>query len=183
MQPRSYISPEEYLALEAVAETKHEYWDGHLVAMAGASLEHNLIKDNLAAELKQRLRERGCRVVTSDQRVQLGVRYVYPDVVVVCSEPALSDSRPPSLVNPDLLVEVSSDSTSDRDRQDKLVAYTQLASLKEYWIVEPGRAFVTQFIRRGEEWVVHTFLGSEATLKSDHFGIEIPLNDIYALVL
>lgn len=183
MQPRSYISPEEYLALEAVAETKHEYWDGHLVAMASPSLEHNLIKDNLAAELKQRLRERGCRVVTSDQRVQLGVRYVYPDVVVVCGEPELSDSRPPSLVNPDLLVEICSDVTNDRDYLDKLVAYMGLDSLHEYWIVDSGRAFVTQFIRRGEEWIVHAFLGAEATLDSDHFGIKIPLNDIYALAL
>lgn len=183
MQPRSYISPEEYLALEAVSETKHEYWDGALVAMAGASMEHNLVKDNLAFALKQRLQTKGCRIVTSDQRVQVDARYYYPDVVVVCDPPQFNDTRPPSLLNPNLLVEVSSESTVDADRLDKLIAYTRISSLQEYWIVNPDKALIIQYTQQEGKWVFHAVLGLEATLKSDHFVVEIPLKEIYALVL
>jgi len=183
MQPRSYISPEDYLALEAVSETKHEYWDGALVAMAGASMEHNLVKDNVAFALKQRLQANGCRIVTSDQRVQVDARYYYPDVVLVCDPPQFNNTRPPSLLNPNLLIEVSSESTRDVDRDDKLIAYTRITSLQEYWIIDPERVLIVQYKRHNGEWVFHAVLGLESTLKSDHFEVEIPLKEIYALVL
>ena len=183
MQPNSHTTPEAYLKLDAASDIKHEYWDGQVIAMAGAEPEHNKITANLTYELIARLRSRSCSVVGGDQRVQVESRYVYPDVVVTCSEEIYTDTRPRTLVNPDLIIEVLSESTGEQDRGDKLVAYMRMASLQEYWLVEPDRPLVLQYLRRAEEWVLHAVLGLESTVQSEHFGIEIPMRDIYMLVL
>ncbi len=182
MQPDAYVTLEAYLALDAETDIKHEYWDGQVVAMAGAEPEHNQLTANLATEFNTRLRLRGCRVFVADQRVRVGDRYVYPDVVVTCHEPVYTDTHPRTLTNPELLVEVLSPSTTERDLEDKLLAYTRLDSLKEYWIVSSGRPLVMRYVRRGQEWVLRAVLGQESMVHSDHFGIEIPMSDLYLLV-
>ena len=128
---RNRTSRPRYLAAEAEADVRHEYAAGRVVAMAGASEAHNLIKDNVRTELHARLRSRGCRVTTSDQRVKAGASYRYPDVVLHCGAGTFSDDHPPMLLDPELLVEVVSGSTSEADRVDKLVEYTQIGSLRE----------------------------------------------------
>ncbi len=182
MQPDSYVTLEAYLALDADADVKHEYWDGQVIAMAGAEPEHNQLTANLATEFNTRLRSQGCRVAVADQRVRVGQSYVYPDVVVVCRDPDYLDTRPRTLTNPELIVEVLSSSTTERDLEDKLLAYTRLDSLKEYWIVSSARPLVMRYARRDQEWVLHAVLGMETTVQSDHFGLEIPMIDLYALV-
>ena len=123
------------------------------------------------------------RIGTSDQRVKISeTRYVYPDVVVLCGEPEYTDESLPSLVNPELLVEVTSDSTSDRDHQEKLEAYLNLDPLREYWIASPSRALITQYVRRGDEWVVRSVADRDARLRCDALDVELPLDAIYALV-
>ncbi len=182
MQPDTSISPDAYLTFDADSPIKHEYWDGQVFAMAGAEPEHNQIAFNLALELGRRLRPEGCRGAVGDQRVQVGERYVYPDVVFVCNEPVYADTRPRTLLNPDLLVEVLSASTLERDLEFKLLAYTGLESLKEYWIVSSSQPLVMQYIRRGETWILQGVMGLDAVVQSDSFGLAIPLQDIYALV-
>jgi Uma2 family endonuclease len=175
---------EEYLSLDAEAdEVRYEYLDGRVWALAGGTPPHNLVKDNIQGEFYAALRPRGCRSFTSDQRVKLADgRYVYPDVVVVCGPPEYTDESPPSLVNPELLVEVTSSSTADRDHQDKLGAYLQLDSLQEYWIASPSRVLVTQYVRQGDEWIVRSVRDREAVLQCEALDIELSLSDIYALV-
>jgi len=177
------LSVEEYLSLDAETdEGRYEYLDGRVWLLAGASPDHNLVKDNIQGELYSVLRPRGCRSFTSDQRVKISeTRYVYPDVVVLCGEPEYTDESP-SLVNPELLVEVTSDSTSDRDHQEKLEAYLNLESLREYWIASPSRALITQYVRRGDEWVVRSVADRDARLRCDALDVGLPLDAIYALV-
>ena len=182
LQTEPYVSPEDYLAAEQQAKHRHEYAGGYVLAMAGASENHNLIKDNLRSELHRRLRERGCRITTSDQRVKTGASYRYPDVVMHCGEGTFSDGSPPSLLNPELLIEVTSASTAETDRIDKLTEYTEIESLREYWIAEQDRALVTQYVRDGDDWRVRFVRGLEAVLQSEHYGMEIPMADLYALV-
>ena len=175
---------EEYLTLDAEAdEVRYEYLDGRVWALAGATPPHNLVKDNVRTELHTRIRPRECRSFTSDQRVKLADgRYVYPDVVVVCGPPEYTDESPPSLVNPELLVEVTSESTSDRDHEDKLDAYLQLDSLQEYWIASPSRVLLTQYVRRGDEWIVRLVRGRGSTVHSDALEVDVPTESMYALV-
>lgn len=45
--------------------------------MGGGSYWHNLVKDNLARGLGNRLASRGCTVLTSDQRVKVDATGLY----------------------------------------------------------------------------------------------------------
>src|SRR5579883_3387590 len=111
-EEQPYLSPQEYLARERKAETKSEYYGGALVAMAGASQEHNRITANICGELHAQLRGKPCQEFVSDQRVAApeGDRYFYPDVVVVCGEPEFKDADVDTLLNPALIIEVLSES-------------------------------------------------------------------------
>jgi|SRR5690606_2530278 Uma2 family endonuclease len=104
---RPQVTLDDYLLMEEHSETKHEYWDGYVVDMAGAPWGHVRLTARLVTLLNIQLK--GCRAVSSDLRVRIGTRYAYPDVVVVCGEPRLTDELPESLLNPTLLVEVTSD--------------------------------------------------------------------------
>ena len=103
-------------------------------------------------------------------------------MAVACGPPEYTDESPPSLVNPELLVEVTSASTADRDHQDKLDAYLQLDSLREYWIASPSRILITQYVRQDDEWVVRSVRNREAVLRCEALDIELDMDDIYALV-
>ena len=178
---------EAYFEAEAASDRRHEYLHGRIVALAGAAPEHNVIKTNVAAELRAALRPRGCRVTTSDQRVQVtGDAYVYPDVVVACAPRYRPTPRPASLTNPDLVVEVLSETTKTRDRDAKLEAYTRMPSVQEYWIVASDRPFVTQFVRRAdgdaERWTAVLVRGLGATVRSDRLDCAVAMADVYALV-
>jgi Uma2 family endonuclease len=76
-QPRHFVTPEEYLIRERLAETKSEYYQGEIFAMAGASEEHKLIATNLVISLGTSLRGRQCRVYSSDMRVLVSETGLY----------------------------------------------------------------------------------------------------------
>ena len=191
------ITVEEYLRREREREEKYEFWDGYevphqgyieedgeWVAMSGAHPTHNLICNNIGAELRQALRSRGCRTYTSDQRVMLLTgRYVYPDVVAACEPSELSEDNPPALVNPTLVVEVTSPSTAKRDRDEKLARYTNLPSLLAYWIVEQDEPRITQFSRREDDvWALQHVRGLDATIREPRLELALALAEIYAQV-
>jgi Uma2 family endonuclease len=179
---RSY-TVDEYLELDAEAEDeRYEFQHGSVIPMAGAEPEHNQIKDNVSSELRSHLQPRGCWVMTSDQRVSVSFGYVYPDVVVAC-DPTYEDTRPRTLQNPELIVEVTSESTQARDHSDKLAAYTELDSLQEYWMVNPEKPLLTQYTRDADGWRYRAHTALSDTVESEAFDLEVPLRDIYALVL
>src|ERR1700752_5070574 len=92
---KKLLSPEEYLTLERKAEFRSEYYAGEMFAMAGATWEHTLVKDNLAREVGNQLKGGPCKVLTSDMRVRVDRTglYTYPDIVVVCDEPEFEDDE------------------------------------------------------------------------------------------
>lgn len=157
------FTTEEYLALEGVAKTKHEYFGGDIVAMAGAELEHNQIAENVRAELRSALEGRPCRILGSDQRVlaeSLG-EYFYPDLVITCLDPVVVEPRPRSLVNPQVIVEVLSESTEHYDRGDKWTAYRSIPSLTDYVMVASTRRELEHYHRLPDgSW---TFRALQAT--------------------
>lgn len=107
-QPKSYLTPEEYLAIERRSETKSEYLNGEMFAMVGASRKHNLIAGNIFGELRQGLKGKPCEAYTNDMRVRIPATdlYTYPDVVVVCGEPQFEDEHIDTLINPTLVIGV-----------------------------------------------------------------------------
>jgi Uma2 family endonuclease len=151
--PEPWLSPEEYLAIEREAETKSEYFDGHMYAMSGASEPHNVITVNLSGELRQQLRGRLCRAYSNDMRVKVSETglYIYPDVVVVCGERRFDDAHRDTLLNPALLIEVLSPSTELYDRVKKFAQYRQLESLTDYLLVAQDRCAVDHYSKQGDQ--------------------------------
>ena len=181
---QTYFTPEEYLALERKAHCKSEYLDGHIIAMAGASSEHNLIVGDIFYGLYPELRQRGCLVYTSDMRVRPSPRdaYVYPDVVVVCGEPQFEDEAFDTLLNPIVIVEVLSPSTEAYDRGEKFTRYKQLPSLKEYVLVSQDNVHVEHHRRHGAQWILSHYRTLEEVLPLSSIECEVPLRDIYARI-
>ncbi len=112
------MSPEEYLAVERLADTRSEFYRGEMFAMPGASWKHALVKDNVAYKARSQLDTGPCHVVTGDLRVKIMATglYTYPDIVIVCDEPQFEDKVMDTLLNPRTIVEVLSHSTEKYDR-------------------------------------------------------------------
>lgn len=148
--PKARFTPQQYLALERAAETKSEFFNGEIFAMAGASREHNLIATNVVRELSAQLKGRPCETYPGDMRVKVSETglYTYPDVVVVCGEPRFEDEHGDTLLNPTLVVEVLSPSTEAYDRGEKSSHYRRLASLAEYVLIAQDRCHVERYARR-----------------------------------
>lgn len=182
------ISVEEYLQGELIAEIKHEYLDGYVYAMAGASMNHVRITSNLVSELGQHLKNMPCDVLSSDFKVNVNNRkFFYPDVVVICDKNDQSDKNNESLhgndfftQNPLLIVEVLSSSTQRTDRTLKRLAYQSLPSLQEYVLIEQDFVDV-EISRRSANWDSHHyFLGDAVRFESLDFIL--PVTEIYRRV-
>ena len=146
----------EFLAWETLQELKHEFINGEVFAMGGARREHVVVSLNVAALLKQHLRGSPCQAYIADMklRVEQANAFYYPDVMVSCDS---NDQKADQfLSNPSLIVEVLSDSTEAYDRGGKFAAYRQLASLKEYVLIDVEARRVESF-RRAEhdDWLLH----------------------------
>ena len=180
--PKRLPSPQEYLALERQADFRSEFYGGEIFAMAGASWEHTLIKDNMAREAGNQLKSGPCHVLTSDLRVKITATglYTYPDIVVVCDEPQFEDDKFDTLLNPRTLVEVLSDSTEKYDRGIKFGHYRQLPSVQEYVLVAQDRPLVERYVRQADNnWLLTVFSDLVQTFAFGTIPVQIPLVDIY----
>lgn len=180
--PVRHLSPEEYLAFERRAETKHEYVGGELFAMTGASLGHNLIVSHLVAELDVQFRGRPCRVFANDLRVAVSPDgpFYYPDVVALCAEPRLLDDERDTLLNPEVVVEVLSPSTEAFVRGLKFSHYRAVPSLREVLFVAQDAIRVEHFVRQADEqWLLTDHAGPEAVVELSTLGCRIELARVY----
>ncbi len=192
------LTPEEYIAFERKALPdaeiiRHEYINGELIAMSGASRAHNLITINISAALHSRLRGSECETYANDMRVSTPTTtsYFYPDVVVVCEEPHFEDDVFDILLNPIILVEVLSPSTEVYDRREKFAHYRQLPSLQEYVLVTQDKVLVEHYRRQAEQgaahvtakdWIFTDFQELQEILPLTSIQCELPLQEIYERV-
>lgn len=175
------LSVDEYLDGERDSPVRHEYIDGQVFAMAGASDRHNRIAINFTSRLDHQLGDGPCEVFMADMKVWVSESvFYYPDVVVACDGPGADEYY---RKQPRLIIEVSSPSTERTDRSEKLVAYKQVKSLKEYVIVSQDRVHIEVFRRaRGDRWnwAVFTELSDELRLES--VGLTLTLAEVYRRV-
>ena len=182
---KTYVTPEEYLALERAAEYKNEYFDGEIFAMTGASRRHNLIAGNIGGSLWQQLRGKPCEVYPSDMRVRIPSAniYTYPDVVVVCGEPQFEDDYVDTLLNPTLLVEILSKSTASYDLRVKSGYYRTLPSLTEYLFIAQNEYHVAQHIKQADgRWLLADIRGADGRAELSSGGCVLALSDVYERV-
>src|SRR5687768_7892266 len=135
--PKQKWTPESYLEFERASDERHEYLNGEVFLLAGASNNHNLVQGNTYATLHSQLRKHPCLVYPSDMRLKVSQTglYTYPDIMVVCGTPQLEDKHQDILLNPTLIVEVLSPSTERFDRGKKFQHYREIESLQEYVLI------------------------------------------------
>ena len=181
---RTYLTPEEYITAERKATLKSEYLSGEIISRSGASNAHNLITMNTATQLYNQLVEGDCRVFMSSMRVGIsaGVSYFYPDIAVTCDKPRFEDDVFDTLINPQVIIEVLSDSTAGYDRGEKFIRYRQLESLQEYILISQDLVQVDHYLRQGKQWVLTEFSTFEDILPLVSIGAELPLHQIYRFV-
>jgi Uma2 family endonuclease len=184
-QPKTFLTPEQYLAIERAAEYKSEYYSGEMFAMAGAREAHNLVVGNAFGELRQQFRTRPCRVYQSEMRVRISSTglYTYPDVVVVCGEPQFLDEQRDTLLNPILVVEALSPSTEAYDRGRKFEHYKTLDSLRDYLLIATDHPHADLYTRQPDgRWLLTSASRMEDTLTIDSIEATLRLADIYEKV-
>lgn len=179
---REYLTPDEYLAFERRAETKHEYYDGVLIAMVGGTPTHSEIAMGAGVALANQLRGRPCRIYNSDLKVGMGKRrsFVYPDVTVVCGTPQFGEAEHDVLLNPLVIVEVLSPSTEQHDRTRKFLAYQRIPSFAEYLLISQTIPRVELCSRQDDGfWEWSSVEGLDATIAIPSLDCTIALADIY----
>jgi Uma2 family endonuclease len=175
-----WISADEYLEGERRAEVRHEYVDGRVYAMAGASDDHNRIAGNIFAELRERLRGQRCEPFINDMKVKIPPAfadvYYYPDVLVACDP---TDNARYFRERPTVIIEVLSPETERTDRREKAIAYRQILTIEAYVLVEQERMAATILRRAEPGWQGEVIEGPGSILKLPGVGVEIPLERIY----
>ena len=170
---------------ERQRKDKHQYFNGTVIQIGGATFFHNVISSNLHFLLRQWLvgQKDTFYVCQSDLKVhnELANTYTYPDIVVIENEPNFVDNTFDTITNPLLLVEVLSSSTGNYDKTDKYLIYKELKSLKEYVLVHQKKQEITIFRRESaHKWTVETCKPERnPTIKLESVNLEISFADIY----
>jgi Uma2 family endonuclease len=174
------VSPDDYLAAEAVAEARHEYVAGAVYAMAGGRNQHNTIKGNVFASLHAQLRGKPCRPFDSDTKVRLRLpsqtRFYYPDALVTCQPNPPADTFQD---RPSVVVEVLSSSTRRLDEGEKREGYLALPSLDAYLLIESERPAIVCWRRSAAGFTRETYEGLGAEVALAEVGVVLRLADIY----
>jgi Uma2 family endonuclease len=169
----------EYLALEEQGASRHEFLDGEIYAMAGGSPDHAALAAALIAILGRQLPP-DCRVFTSDLRLRIPATGLstYPDLSVVCGATRRAGDDPLAVVNPAVLVEVTSPSTEEYDRGEKLRHYKTLGSLRGVVIVSHREPRLTLHRRGDGGWTEETAAPGES-LSLPGLGARIAVDEVY----
>jgi Uma2 family endonuclease len=172
----------EYLAFERQSETKHEFFDGEIFAMAGGTAAHSVIAGNVNGELRQSLKGRPCTVYNSDMRIACpsGLR-TYPDISVGCGAPKFEDGDLDTLLNPLVIIEVLSPSTEKYDRGKKFANYQGIPSLREFVLIAQDQMRIEHYSREpgADEWVLRTATDPASIVRFPSLDCEVPLSEIY----
>ena len=177
---RLHHSYEEYLRALEVSGVKLEYCDGEIYAMAGGTPAHADLGASILRLLGNALLGR-CRVSSSELKIRIEATELttFPDATIVCGERKLSHLDRHAVVNPSVVVEVTSPSSEDYDRGDKLSHYKQLPSLRAVLIVSHRRPQVTVVERTVDGWAEREVRSGEA-LTLDAPSLSLSVDELYA---
>jgi Uma2 family endonuclease len=170
------ISLEQYLEFEATSPVRHEFVDGFLFAMAGASDPHNLICVNVSTQVRLAARGTPCRVYQSDMKLLVGQKAYYPDVLLTCHP---DDAGQSAKQYPCFLVEVLSDSTEAIDRIEKFAQYRLLGNLQLYVLVHQTQRHLEYYRKQPSgEWLFGEIIG-QGSLEFPCINLRLTLDEIY----
>lgn len=177
-----YITAEQYLELERAAAEKHEFYQGEIFVMPGATVNHNTIQVNFVGEVRNNLKGKSCKVFGSDLRVHIPTHslFTYPDALIVCGKPELLDNELDTLLNPVVIVEILSKSTQSYDRGDKFMLYRAIDSLKEYILISSEVVQIEHFYKQENgTWLLKELKNSTDVLHLQSINFPLPLAQLY----
>lgn len=178
------LTVEEYLEMEERSRTKHYFIKGQLIAMPGGTLKHNRIATNIAYAIEQRIRQKKIAFLVSNSDTKIWIpaieTFYYPDAVVICEVPEYYVGRKDVILNPLLIVEVTSPATEDFDRSGKFMDYSTLSSFKEYLILHQDLHFARLSNRvESDLWQMRTVEGLDQEIELKSIGCSISMRDVY----
>jgi Uma2 family endonuclease len=178
----NYYSLQEYWDIEGSTENKNEYYNGNLVVMQGASLNHNEILMNLVGAIVHKLKDTGCKMYLSDLRLSVSSvnAYVYPDAMIICGKPELTEDKFDTAKNPSVIFEILSKSTEANDRR-KFFYYMQMASVKKIIMINSYEQVKVEVGLKQENgsWQIITYTSLQDEIKLSISEDKISLEDIY----
>ena len=175
-------SIEEYLQMEEVSDEKHEYYQGKIFAMSGAKVPHNIISVNLIKLLGKKLEGKSCEPFNSDQRIYIPQNslFTYPDISIICGEIVTLNNDDWNIINPVVIIEVLSKATKNYDRGDKFKLYRDIATLKEYILIDSETISIEAFrINDGGHWELEEYKKADNILLIKCIQVSIPVTEIY----
>ncbi len=178
---KTKLSVEDYLEGEKISPIKHEYVEGEVYAMAGASDTHNMIAGDIYAALLVHLRNSKCQPFFGDIKVRVTSKvYYYPDVLVSCEEnPEDAHFRN----SPILIIEVASPSTANIDRREKLLFYQQMPSVQEYAVIDQHKINIELHRRQPSgSWITYYFDKEDKEIEFQSVNLTLPISEIYRRV-
>lgn len=176
------FTAEEYLQMERASERKHEYFQGEIFAMSGASYRHNIIFRNLYRELAYALKDRPCQPYGSDLRVHIpeNTLYTYPDISIFCPDISMDEPEDDNFIQPSVLIEILSPSTRNYDRGTKFKLYRDIPSLQEYVLVDSEAVSVEVFrLNEGGHWQLDEYKKGDELLQIHTVGFALSLHELY----
>ena len=173
------LSVEEYFRFEEPSKEKHEYYDGHLIAMAGASMVHSKIQSNLIIALGNGFKkiQKNCTPLSSDARAYVSdTRYFYPDVSVVCGDATMDEHN--NLQKVEAIIEILSPSTESFDRNEKALAYKAMPGLQQLILVNSVQPEVIIANRiEPDSWQEKRIIDEKVSFQIS--GVDLSFDDIY----
>ncbi len=177
------MSASEFLEWERKQEFKHEYVNGEVLAMSGASFNHNRIATNIIIDAGSFLKGKSCNIFGSDLRISVKLKdsYFYPDVTIICDEPEFDGEKiKDTLKNPAVIFEILSSSTEDYDIGRKQIYYMQIKSLKQYIIIDSKKINIRTITKKEEGvWKFDELSTVNANLFIEPINFHISIPDIY----
>lgn len=178
-QPQPHFTVADYLAQENQSLFKHEYFQGRIYAMAGASPTHSAITATVTMLLGMQLRGSSCTTFTNDTRiiVRSNGLFTYPDLSIVCGPPIFDEQDPYGVVNPTVIIEILSSSTEGYDRGSKFQLYRGLPSLQEYILIAQNQPRIERFLY--PDWALTDCAGLESSLTLVSIPCTLKLAEVY----
>lgn len=180
-----HISLKEYQSIEIQNQTRYEFHNGSIHAMAGGTIAHGLLCGNIFAELRSTLKDNNSNCTALSSEIKLHIEavnsFVYPDAMVICAELKASETDKNAVTNPILIVEVLSKSTANYDRGDKFYKYRQIPTLREYVLIEQEKAVVEVYSRQATSdlWRIMRVEGLAKKVVLTSIGVDIELGALY----
>jgi Uma2 family endonuclease len=180
LEHRVHYTYAEYIELEASSNVKHEYSGGRIYAMAGGTPEHAALQAAVAGLLFSELRNGPCRAHSSDLRVRVLATGLatYPDISVVCGRTERDPEDANAVINPTLLVEVTSRSSEEYDRGEKREHFQQIPSLEQYVVISHRERRVDLWTRDGDAWR-HESYGNEDCVALSSIHAKLSVSELY----